>query len=55
MNKKMSFAELKAKASAVTTMEALNAIKGGEAVVCHDGKCFDYKNLEFDIIKLKCC
>ena len=39
MNKKMSFAELKAKASAVTTAEALNAIKGGVAVVCHDGKC----------------
>ncbi len=38
-NKKMSFAELKAKANAVTTAEALNAIKGGETVVCHDGSC----------------
>ncbi len=35
----MSLAELKAKASAVTTAEALNAIKGGVAVVCHDGSC----------------
>jgi|JI61114C2RNA_FD_contig_101_282366_length_281_multi_21_in_0_out_0_1 hypothetical protein len=38
-NKKMSLAELKAKANAVNTAEALNAIKGGEAVVCHDGSC----------------
>ena len=38
-NKKMSLAELKAKANAVTTAEALNAIKGGTAVVCHDGSC----------------
>lgn len=39
MNKKMSLAELKAKANAVNTAEALNAIKGGVAVVCHDGSC----------------
>jgi hypothetical protein len=38
-NKKMSLAELKAKANAVNTAEALNAIKGGVATVCHDGKC----------------
>jgi hypothetical protein len=35
MNKKMNFAQLKAKANAVTTAEALNAIKGGEQTSCH--------------------
>jgi hypothetical protein len=52
MNKKMSFAELKAKASAVTTAEALNAIKGGAETRCHDGKCFDYKPLDIIVTKL---
>ncbi|PBQ33240.1 hypothetical protein CNR22_16150 [Sphingobacteriaceae bacterium] len=33
--KKLSLAELKAKANAVTTAEALNAIKGGAQVKCH--------------------
>jgi hypothetical protein len=39
MNTKLSLAELKAKANAVNTADALNAIKGGVATVCHDGKC----------------
>lgn len=39
MNTKLSLAELKAKANAVSTAKALNAIKGGNAVKCHDGKC----------------
>lgn len=38
-NKKLSLAELKAKANAVNTAEALNAIKGGAATACHDGRC----------------
>lgn len=52
-NKKMSLAELKAKANAVNTVEALNAIKGGVAVVCHDGKCGDLRDAGslFDIFK----
>ncbi len=37
--KKLSLAELAAKANAVTNAEALNAIKGGELTLCHDGKC----------------
>lgn len=37
--KKLSLAELAAKANAVTNVEALNAIKGGEQTQCHDGKC----------------
>jgi len=49
MNKKMSFAELKAKANAVNTAEALNAIKGGVAVVCHDGKCDQIKTVEIKL------
>ena len=48
----MSLAELKNKANAVTTAEALNAINGGTAVVCHDGKCFVYKPLDPIITKL---
>ena len=47
-NKKMTFAELKAKANAVTTIEALNAIKGGEQIRCHDGKCFVYNPIPLD-------
>lgn len=52
-NKKMSLAELKAKANVINTAEALNAIKGGEETKCHDGKCFDYKLLPIDVIILK--
>jgi hypothetical protein len=33
-NKKLSLAELKAKANAITTAEALNAIKGGATQGC---------------------
>ena len=38
-NKKMSLAALKAKANNVTSVEAVNAIKGGMDTVCHDGSC----------------
>ncbi len=37
MNTKLSLAELKAKAKAVNTADALNAIKGGKEQYCHNG------------------
>jgi hypothetical protein len=38
-NKKLSLAELKAKANNVLTVEVLNSIQGGTDTVCHDASC----------------